>query len=106
MDKIMGNSTVGSICKIFSVVLLILALIVTFIGENLIFFLVAIPSSLLFFAIGEIVEHLDAISANTYVMCQQLSKLNTVSDTWYCPKCGVGNDGAAEACKNCGSPKN
>lgn len=100
----MGNSTIANICKIFSIILLAFSLIASF-AEGFWIFLSAIPVCLLFFAIGEIIEHLDAVSHNTYSIYQQLSKRNDELSIWYCPKCGIGNDGDCLECKNCGNIK-
>lgn len=100
----MGNNTVAFICKIFSGILLALALLASF-SEGFWLFLSAIPVCLLFVAIAEIIEHVHSINTNTYAIYQQISKHNDELSIWYCPKCGIGNDGDSLECKNCGNIK-
>ena len=64
----------GNVCKIAAVIMLILFLIIGLIAENLLLFFYAAVLFLLFFAIGEIIEQLRSINANTYHTYRLLEK--------------------------------
>ena len=111
----------ANLCKIFSVVLFVLSVILTFVCENLIFLGTAVICVIIY-ALGSIIERLEYLNDNTVELYKLIEKLvpkeekpekaplpakvkRTEDGNWICRKCGAENNENTQFCKECGEYK-
>ncbi len=107
----------ANLCKIFSLVVFVLSVILVFVCENFIF-LGTTVICIIIYALGSIIERLEYLNDNTVALYRLVEKLvpkedktvppvvkRKVPGDWLCQKCGAENNENAQFCKDCGEYK-